>query len=123
MGAQFLPTESGGPERIYNSLQDPENGNLPFLNGDTSDFTDTWAAESAASSVQAYAVTITAFRATASGHFTSGSGDVDPLPDNVSNVNYLRGIPAPNMAIIPAAHPTALDTKFRIQNLEGARCT
>jgi hypothetical protein len=119
LGTQFLPTESGGPERYYNSLQDPLNGNLPFLNGDYQEFTDTWAAESDASSIQAYAVTITAFRATASGHFTSGSGDVDPLPDNVSNVNYLRGIAAPNMAIIPAAHPTALDTKFRIQNFGG----
>ena len=35
MGAQFLPaTDSGDPLRIYNSLKDPDNGNLPFLNGD-----------------------------------------------------------------------------------------
>ncbi|HET7820000.1 MAG TPA: hypothetical protein VFL10_00625 [Ornithinibacter sp.] len=116
LGTQFLPTESGGPERYYNSLKDPVNNNLPFQDGDFQEFTDTWTAESDASAIQAYAVTITAFRGTASGHFTSGSGDVDPLPDNVSNVNYLKGIAAPNMAIIPASHPTTLTTSFRIQN-------
>ena len=61
-------------------------------------------------------MTITAFRGTASGHFTAWSGGVDPLPANVSNVNYLKGIAAPNMAIIPAGHYDALVTGFRIQN-------
>ena len=41
---------------------------------------------------------------------------IDPLPANVSNVNYLKGIAAPNMAMIPAGHYDAVTTGFRIQD-------
>jgi hypothetical protein len=117
MGAQFLPaTVSGDPTRIFNSLQDPANDNLPFQKGDWIEFSDTWDTAAVASAVRAYAVTLTAYRGTASGYFTAWSGGTDPLPANVSNVNYVKGIAAPNMALIPAGHYDAVTTGFRVQN-------
>ena len=103
MGSQFL--SPGDPERMYNSIQDPINNNLPFFGGDWIEFEDTWDAEAAATAVKAYAVTITAFRANASGHMTAWAGGDAPMPA-VSNVNFQKGVAAPNMAIVPAGHYT-----------------
>ena len=112
MGSQFL--SPGDPERMYNSIQDPLNSNLPFFGGDWIEFEDTWDAEAAATSVKAYAVTITAFRANASGHMTAWAGGDAPMPA-VSNVNFQKGVAAPNMAIVPAGHYTPTSTGFRIE--------
>ncbi len=78
------------------------------------EFDDLWESEAAATAIQSYAVTITAFRATASGHVTAWAGGAAEMPA-VSNVNFQKGIAAPNMAIIPAGHYTPTDTGFRMQ--------
>jgi hypothetical protein len=115
MGAQFLSTASGDPERIYDSRKDPDNGNLPFVGGDFIQFTDTWDTAASATAVKAYAMNITAVDATTSGVLTAWAGGTVPKP-NTSTVNYVKGTIAPNMSVVPAGHLTATTTGFRVQN-------
>lgn len=113
MGAQFLSTASGDPQRIYDS-RDPLYGPvLPFQGGDYIEFTDTWDSEASASAVKAYAVNITAVNATASGVLTAWAGGLAPKP-TASTVNYVKGTVAPNMTVVPAGHYSTRDTGFRI---------
>ena len=115
MGAQFLSTATGDPERIYDSRNDPDNDSLPFLSGDYIEFTDTWDSAASATAVKAYAMNITAVDATTSGVLTTWGGGAVDKP-NASTVNYVKGTIAPNMSVVPAGHYTATDTGFRIQN-------
>lgn len=115
MGAQFLSTGSGDPVRIYDSRNDPASSNLPFFGGDYIEFKDTWASPEAATSVKAYAMTITAVDATSSGVLTAWAGGTAGKPA-ASTVNYTKGTIAPNMAVVPAGHYSDTDTGFRILN-------
>ena len=113
MGTQFETTESGDPERMYDSRQDELGA---FFGGDSIQFTDTWDSPETADVVQSYVVNVTAVGATSQGVLTLwGSG---PKP-NVSTVNYQKGVIAPNMAIVPAgpgAEGEADQTGFLLQN-------
>jgi hypothetical protein len=123
MGAQFLATDSGDPERIYDSRQD-----LPFYSGDYIEFKDTWTTPEAAAAVKAYAMNITAVGATSSGVLTSWAGGAVTKP-KASTVNYQKGVVAPNMAVVPAGHNSTTatddygpnDTGFRIENTGGGQ--
>ena len=115
MGAQFLSTGSGDPERIYDSRLDESASFQPFLGGEYVEFQDTWASESAATAVQAYAMTITAVGATSEGVLTAWAGGGAAKP-TASTVNYQKGVIAPNMAVVPAGHYGPTDTGFRVLN-------
>lgn len=110
MGAQFLSTSTGDPQRIYDSRKD-----IVFYGGEYIEFTDTWASAAAATAVKAYAMTITAVDATSSGVFTAWAGGSAAQPV-ASTVNYEKGVIAPNMSVVPAGHYSATETGFRILN-------
>ena len=126
MGSQFRSTAGGDPVRLYDSRKDPDNNNLPFASGDFLDLTDTWASPAEAAAVKAYAVTITATAASGSGVFTAWQGGAIAKP-LASAVNYQKGITAPNMVVVPAAHVDAANpqlltpeqTGFRVINVGG----
>jgi len=115
MGAQFLSTDTGDPQRIYDSRKDPVNSNLPFRGGDYIQFNDSWETAAAATAVKAYAMTVTAVGATSAGVLTTWAGGAAPKPV-ASTVNYAKGTVAPNMAVVPAGHYAATETGFRILN-------
>ena len=100
-----LDRRSGDPERIYDSRNDPVNGNLPFQGGDYIEFTDTWDSRGRrATAVKAYAVTITAVERHGLGR-AHGVGRRCASPSrHASTVNYIKGTIAPNMAVVPAGH-------------------
>lgn len=114
MGAQFTPTYSGDPERIFDSRS--EGG--VFYSGDSIEFTSEWPDEASASALRAYAVNITAVGATSRGVLTAWAGGALPKP-NASVVNYEPNITAPNMAVVPAGHYSSVETGFAIQNTGG----
>ena len=118
MGSQFLAAGTGDPVRIYDSRSE-----LPFLNGEYIDFQDIWDTEAQARSVKAYAVSITAVNPTSSGVLTAWSGT--GAKPTASTVNYLKGVIAPNMAVVTSryyttvndvTHETEQSSGFRIQN-------
>ena len=113
MGTQFETTESGDPERMYDSRQDELGA---FFGGDRIQFTDTWDTAAIAGVVQSYVVNVTAVGATSQGVLTLWGSGAKP---NVSTVNYQKGVIAPNMAIVPAgpgAEGEADQTGFILQN-------
>ena len=113
MGTQFETTESGDPERMYDSRQDDLGA---FLGGDSIQFTDTWESPEIADVVQSYVVNVTAVGATSQGVLTLWGSGAKP---NVSTVNYAKGVIAPNMAIVPAgpgAEGETDQTGFILQN-------
>lgn len=126
MGSQLRTTADGDAVRLYDSRKDAVNSFLPFASGEFLDLTDTWGTAAEANAVKAYAVSITATGATGSGVFTAWAGRRAPKPV-ASAVNYSKGITAPNMAIVPAAHFDAADpaqepltpeqTGFRVSNV------
>ncbi len=111
MGAQFQPNESGDPDRLYDSREDPAGA---FVGGEEYVLTDTWSNEAEADAVVAYALNITAVGATKPGVLTAYSGS-GSLPTS-SSVNYEPGVIAPNMTVVPASHPDATHTRFAIRN-------
>jgi hypothetical protein len=115
MGSQFLAVGSGDPVRIYDSRNDPVNSNAPLSNGQYQELTDVWGTPAAASSVKAYALTITAASPTSTGAFTGWAGCGAAVPAT-SNVNYVKGVTSPNMAIVPAGHFDDVTTCFAIKN-------
>ena len=115
MGAQFIPTETGEPDRIYDS-RDPGEG--VFVSGDTLDLVDEWAGSEEAATIRGYAVNITAVGATRTGVLTAWAGAGSTKP-TASTVNYEPGVTAPNMAVVPAGRYSETETGFRIQNTAG----
>ncbi len=106
MGAQFLSTATGDPERIYDSRDDPVNGDLPFEDGD-------WQASSPTPGTARprrdggqglRSHHHRGERGTASGYLTAWAGGVSPTAGSVSTVNYIKGTVAPNMTVVPAGH-------------------
>ena len=111
MGAQFQPTESGDPDRLYDSRDDPAGA---YVGGEEYVLTDEWSSQAEADGVVAYAVNITAVGATKPGVLTAYSGS-GALPTS-SSVNYEPGVIAPNMTVVPAGRQSTLKTGFAIRN-------
>ena len=116
MGSQFLAGGTGEPQRLYDSRSE-----LPFLNGDWIDFQDVWDTEAQARAVKAYAVSITAVNPTAPGVLTAWSGSGSK--PTASTVNYLKGVIAPNMAVVPSRYQSVDPVTHLPEQSSGFRIT
>ncbi|WP_392545064.1 hypothetical protein [Oryzobacter telluris] len=112
IGAQFQSTVSGDPERLYDSRDDEAGA---YVDGDVFVWHDEWDTSADADAVEAYALNITAVGATKAGVLSAWSGETED-PPNASSVNYLPGVAAPNMTVVPSGRQSTLETGFAIAN-------